>query len=140
MILGALYGARRVAQTVADDSCSLNVCLYFSHSDFFKHRSRLDGVMALDSGRAELHLNDHSPRVARMRASRIALGFSNKNALRDASGVARLHGYLIADCSADRNREDSVCRYLESKYKLRRVVRMHSLEFDGIEFVACDAD
>lgn len=140
MILGAVYGARMVLQTRTDGRMAPNVCLYFSHSDFFKYRTRLDGVIVLDSGRGEFHLNDHSNRVARARKSGIAQAFLQKNALRDAASLASEWGYLIADCHVDRNNEDAVCQYLERKYDLKRVIRMHSLGFEGIEFLPRDAE
>lgn len=129
MILGALYGARLVLQTDADGRDSQNVCLYFSHSDFFKYWDRLDGVIVLDSGRGELHLNDHSDHFVRIQQSLLAQAFLQKKALRDAITIGNERGYLIADCDVDRNDGAAVCEYLERKYRLKRVISMFSLGF-----------
>jgi len=128
-ILGTLYGIRKLAAQQAGKDQPWD-CLYFSHSAFFRHRSKLDGVLVLEEPGVNLFLNDHSTRADRLRRSPLAAFFMQKNAFRDQASFDSKK-FLVADCAGDRNDQQHVLSYLEQKYGLVRAVCINSYDYRG---------
>ena len=118
-INGTLYGTRYIVYAGPSGKAESCLCLYFSHSAFFRHRHELDAAIVIDSRGAGLQVNDHSANVERLKKSALGWFFAKRNALNDAISLEHEGGFLIADCGIDRKDEAAVLRYIALKYGLK---------------------
>ena len=118
-IIATLSGRRGVVD--ADELPRIE-CYFFTHSDFYTRRSRLDGaiVSTLDNGR--LCINTYSDRKDMLRSSSLARHFGS--AILDPNAEESLGRCYIADCEIDRNDEQAVIDYLRQKYRRENLMTL----------------
>jgi len=111
-IEASLCGRRGV---VGSDSLPRILCYYFTHSDFFTRREKLDGAIVSTQEEHKLCINTYSERVNLLRSSRLAERFAN--AILDPVALEKDGHCYVADCTVDRSDEQAVLGYLCEKYE-----------------------
>jgi len=115
-----LYGISRVAGSGV--GAKAPSCYYFHESVFFRHKNLVGVVIDLaDSG--VLCLNDHSPRVAELRSSKLGKNFGA--GVLDPAEQERLGRALIADCDVDRKDSAAVLKFVSEKYGIQNAVHFN---------------
>jgi hypothetical protein len=135
--VATLYGSTNIFQL---GQSRLKRCYFFRNSDFFRHRDTLDGavVAELDDQNisTRLCLNPLSPRYEKLKASPLSASFGTAiiDPLKEeADGEA----YLV-DCDLDRAKTNEVLQFLQSKYRVDKIMDM-DMGFASAE-VAVKAD
>ncbi len=115
-ILTNLYGIKTVGDW--SDDGKLRECYYFTDSDFFKYRDRLDAVIILiaASGKSVLCLNDHSEKIDVIRQSRLRERF--EDGVTDPPQSEASGEIWLVDGQVDRSNEQAVIAFLQEKYSL----------------------
>jgi hypothetical protein len=121
--VATLYGSTNIFQL---GQPRLKLCYFFRNSDFFRHRETLDGaVVAEIVGQdisAQLCLNPLSPRYEKLKASPLSASFGTAviDPLKEeADGDA----YLV-DCDLDRAKSNEVLQFLQTKYRVDKIMDM----------------
>jgi hypothetical protein len=135
-ILGAIYG--KVSLTFPGAQ-SLQECLYFAESAFFRYRDLLDAALVIDHCGACLYLNDYGSRLDRMRRSGLGRFLAGHNALYDAERLEN-EGMLVADCDVPRRNERALIEYLEKKYNRKGLAPMGFKHFSATGFLGMRDD
>ena len=133
-ILATLYGIKFVGDW--SEGGEAKDCYYFSYSDFFRYRDRLDAVIILkeSSGDAILCLNDHSPNIETLRYSRLAARFEGRTTdspKKEADGEI-----WIVDGEVDRSNEQAVLAFLREKYSLSEMTMASNMGYTSATVIA----
>ena len=115
-IITGIYGIRHLVDN--EKHSKIRKCYYFSESDFYRYRNRLDGVILfnLHQNQAQLCLNDHSPKYSALKSSALAKGFNG--AVIDPLEFESQGKILITDGAVNRADESNVISFLRKKYNL----------------------
>jgi hypothetical protein len=129
--VATLYGSTNILQL---GQPRLKRCYFFRSSDFFRHRDTLDGaVVAEIDGQdisARLCLNPLSPRYEKLKTSPLSASFGTAiiDPLKEETDG---EAYLV-DCDLDRARKNEVLQFLESKYRIDKIMDM-DMNFASVE-------
>ena len=121
--IATLYGSTNILQL---GESQLKRCYFFRNSDFYRHRDTLDGavVAELDDQNisARLCLNPLSPRYNKLKASPLSTCFGTAivDPLKEESDG---EAYLV-DCDIDRAKKNEVLQFLQSKYRIDKIMDM----------------
>lgn len=115
-ILANLYGIKTVVDW--SDEGGGKECYYFTDSDFYRYRDRLDAVIIFtpSNGRLVLCLNDHSRNIDRLRASPLVAPI--QQGVIDAPKKEADNEIWLVDGVVDRSNEQAMIAYLREKYSL----------------------
>jgi hypothetical protein len=130
-ITSVIHGTRSVLCDATNGVRDHLQCLYFDESAFFRHRNDLDAVIVIQAEGCTFFANDHSPNIERVRCSALGLFFASEGAFYDAR-ISEEQGWLVADCAINRTDVQSVLRYVEKKYGLRKPILMQFKRFSGV--------
>jgi len=115
-ILANLFGIKTVVDWGSGNTG--RDCYYFTESDFFRYRDRLDAVIVMkeSNGKGVLCLNDYSPNIDALRTSPLAASLAP--GVRDPARMEADGQIWLADCGIDRSNENAVIQFLKEKYGL----------------------
>ena len=92
-------------------------CYFFTDSEFFRNREKLDGAVISDGKGWKLVLNSYSPRYERLKNTAFVRNLGK--AAWDPLELERQGRILIADADLDRKDEASVLKHIFEKYGLQ---------------------
>ena len=92
-------------------------CYFFTESEFFTNRAKLDGAVVSDGKGWKLLLNSYSPRYERLKSTEFVKKLGG--AAWDPLEMEKQGRILIADTDLDRRDEAAVLNYIFEKYGLQ---------------------
>ncbi|MGR3179570.1 MAG: hypothetical protein ACUZ8E_16125 [Candidatus Anammoxibacter sp.] len=110
----SLFGTRQIID-LSDEKDSRE-CFYFSFSDFLRHRESIDLAVVRAHDKAQLCVNNFSPRykIAKLSYLRQIFGTAVIDPLEwEEDGSI----YLADDCGLDRRNTDAIVEFLKKKYQ-----------------------
>jgi hypothetical protein len=122
-----LYGTQKL---ISSQVSNVITCYYFWDSAFFRHRNSLDGVIISQEGKAQLNLNELSPRLAGVEASSLAKAF--KTGTFYPQQYAQDADVMFNDSSGPRKEESVILAYLRTKYQLEHLQTINMTRHSGI--------
>ena len=123
-----LYGSVDTLDWGSDDN-TLRPCFYFENSDFFNHKTILDGAVISNYKEGKLCLNNFSERYNKFKNSVFCKSFGN--AILDPIEYEKQgHGY-IADTTIDRKKKDAVLSYVRDKYQNPKLLEINMGHHSG---------
>ena len=135
--VATLYGSTNIFQL---GQSHLKRCYFFRNSDFFRYRDTLDGAVVAEiidqDISARFCLNPLSPHYGKLKVSPLTATFGTAivDPLKEeADGEA----YLV-DCDLDRAKPDVVLQFLQTKYRIDKIMNI-DMGFASAE-VAVKAD
>lgn len=120
-----LYGKADIANLVTQ---KVKPCYYYIASEFFYRRTEIDGAIISTSKGSNFCLNTFSQKYSALKKSMLCAKFGSfvcDPVVEEIQGKA----YNISDCDEDRRCEYRVMKFLQDKYKQRRLIRMRSYHY-----------
>ena len=119
-LIATFYGSADIV--VPGEEGSTLPCLYFTFSDFYKHKTSLDAAILTYTDQAQFCLNNYSPNYEKLKTTKLFntfIGGIYDPLLEESKGNA-----YIADCGIDRHKGAEVLEYIEKKYGKKKMIRM----------------
>ncbi|KPA92977.1 hypothetical protein PF66_00719 [Pseudomonas asplenii] len=98
----------------------LKKCYYFQNSDFYKHKTIIDGAILVGENSLRFCINDLSPRYKSVRTSSFVKAFTN-GVVDPTTKEAESKAYSVRT-SIDRNDEHELIEHIKQKYSIDKVM------------------
>ena len=123
-----LYGYEVIVDWGKKDGFS-GFCYHYGHSDFFNHKSILDGAIISTSDELKFCLNICSAKYEQLKNSELRK-LLNEGVL-DPIELEKKGDALIVDSTVDRKNEAAVMKYIIQKYNLVKAMKMPMQQLSG---------
>ncbi|GBE09236.1 hypothetical protein BMS3Bbin11_01796 [bacterium BMS3Bbin11] len=132
-IKSTLYGIATIVGWGKEKGFS-GECLYFCESEFFRHRSVLDGVIMTFEDQGQLCLNDCSPRYADLKSSALCRSFNE--AVIDPVEIEKDSGSIVLRTNIDRRDSSALLSFLRDTYGMMQPHKMDMKHCSGTVLVS----